>query len=69
MTEWLSITDPRNWERTHPCIFCGVHLGCSQRKNADGSIETTFEGGVCDTCYDATYPTPETSAKALRSAT
>ena len=60
----VSITDPRVWAWTHPCSWCGKHLGCSQYRAADGTIVTEHRGYICDSCYDRTYPTPETSTMA-----
>lgn len=62
----MNIDDPRLLGRTHLCMFCEAALGASQFKLEDGSIATLFPSSVCDACYDATYPTPATSARARR---
>ena len=51
-----------------PCVFCGVGLGPRQYMTPDRHVVTVYPGCVCDACYDALYPTRETSAKARREA-
>jgi hypothetical protein len=59
--------DPRLWKVVRPCVLgCGRSIGVSQFQSKHGLTYTVYPGCVCDVCYDATYPTPQTSAKSRR---
>ena len=67
MSYAYELGDPRLWIAVRPCIFgCGRSIGVSQFRDCFGQTCTVYPGCVCDVCYDATYPTRETGAKARR---